>query len=35
MYRIKADDISQVEELIHGADAIKPWMEAEVAKHSE
>ena len=34
MYRIKADDISQVEGLIHG-DAVKAWMEAEIVKHSE
>ena len=35
MYRIKANDISQVEELVHGADAIKAWMEAEVEKYAD
>ncbi len=35
MYRIKAEDISQVEDLIHGKDAIEKWMNEEIAKHSE
>lgn len=34
MYRIKPSDISQIEEMIHGEEAIRTWMEAEIAQHS-
>jgi glycine cleavage system H protein len=32
MYRIKPGDMSQIEDLIHGEDAIRQWMEEEIAK---
>ncbi|MCB2192662.1 MAG: glycine cleavage system protein H [Deltaproteobacteria bacterium] len=35
MYRIKADDVSQIEDLIHGQAAIEEWMAAEIASHQE
>jgi glycine cleavage system H protein len=33
MYRIKADDLSQLEDLIQGKEAIESWMQAEIEKH--
>jgi glycine cleavage system H protein len=35
MYRIKPEDMGQIEELIHGEEAIREWMEAEIAKHGD
>jgi glycine cleavage system H protein len=35
MYRIKPEDMGQIEELIHGEEAIREWMEAEIAKHAD
>jgi glycine cleavage system H protein len=35
MYRLKADDISQIQGLIHGRDAIEEWMAAEIAQHED
>jgi glycine cleavage system H protein len=35
MFKIKPDAISEVDTLIHGADAIKEWMLAEIKKHQE
>ena len=33
MYRIQADDITEIEDLLHGAEALEPWMAAEVEKY--
>lgn len=33
MYRIKPDDMAEIDKLIHGADAIEKWMLAEIEKH--
>ncbi len=33
MFRIKANEISQLDELIHGAQAIEVWAREEIAKH--
>ena len=35
MYRVKANDIGQIEDLIHGRAAIEEWMAAEIAEHEE
>lgn len=35
MYRLKANDISQISDLIHGEAAIGEWMVAEIANHAE
>ncbi|MCF8032335.1 MAG: glycine cleavage system protein GcvH [Desulfarculaceae bacterium] len=34
MYRLKAKDLSELDDLLHGAEAITPWVEAEIAKHA-
>ncbi len=34
MYRIAANDVTQVKDLFHGADAVSAWIEAEIAKHA-
>ena len=35
MYRIKPDDMADLDDLIKGADAIREWMMQEIAKHAE
>jgi glycine cleavage system H protein len=35
MYKVKANDVSELEELIHGADAIEKWILADVEKYKE
>ncbi len=35
MYRIKADDISEIEDLLTDEAAIRQWMEAEIEKHAK
>jgi len=34
MYRIKPDDISEMDDLIFGQDAVEEWMKEEIAKHN-
>ena len=34
MYRIKTDELSTLEELIHGADTIEKWVLAEIEKYA-
>ncbi len=35
MYKIKPDDIGEMQELIHGPDAVKEWLLAEIEKYAE
>jgi glycine cleavage system H protein len=35
MYKIKPDDIGEMQELIHGPDAVKEWLVAEIEKYAE
>ncbi len=35
MFRIKPDDMSEVENLIHGADAVEKWLLAEIVKYAK
>jgi glycine cleavage system H protein len=35
MYRLKADDLSELGDLIHGADSVQSWIEEEIAKHAQ
>ncbi len=34
MYRLKANDLSELDDLLHGAEAVAAWVEAEIAKHA-
>jgi glycine cleavage system H protein len=34
MYRLKAGDLSELDDLLHGTEALVPWVEAEIAKHA-
>jgi glycine cleavage system H protein len=34
MYRIKAQDAGEVEDLLHGPEALEAWVQAEIAKHA-
>ncbi|MCB2227717.1 MAG: glycine cleavage system protein GcvH [Desulfarculaceae bacterium] len=34
MYRLRAGDLSEIEDLMHGEAAVRPWVEAEIAKHA-
>jgi len=33
MYKIKPDNVADIEKLIHGQEAVTAWMLAEIAKH--
>ncbi len=35
MYKIKPGDIGEMQELIHGPDAVKEWLLAEIEKYAE
>jgi glycine cleavage system H protein len=35
MYKIKPSDMAEVQELIHGPDAVKEWLLAEIEKYAE
>lgn len=35
MYKIKPDDMGEVENLIHGAEAIEKWLVADIKKYKE
>ncbi len=35
MYRIKPDDMSEIEDLVHGEEAIREWMAAEIEKYAD
>lgn len=35
MYRLKADDLSELNNLIHGADSLQSWVDEEIAKHAQ
>jgi glycine cleavage system H protein len=35
MYRLKADDLSELDDLIHGAEALGSWVGEEIAKHAQ
>ena len=35
MYRLKAADLGELDDLIHGADALKSWVDDEIAKHAQ
>ena len=35
MYRLKAGDLSELNDLIHGADALESWVAEEIAKHAQ
>ena len=35
MYRLKAGDLSALNDLIHGADALESWVAEEIAKHAQ
>lgn len=35
MYRLKADDIGQIGDLIHGAAALEKWILAEIEKYAD
>lgn len=35
MYRLKAGDLSELDDLIHGADALQAWVAEEIAKHAQ
>lgn len=35
MYRIKAGDVGELSDLVHGADALQKWMAAEVEKYAD
>ena len=35
MYRLKVADMSELEELVHGADALNTFMEAEIEKYKD
>lgn len=35
MYRLKAGDLSELDDLIHGADALQSWVAEEIAKHAQ
>ncbi len=34
MYKIQPDDISEVDDLIHGEEAVKSWLAADIEKYS-
>ncbi|MBU4275369.1 MAG: glycine cleavage system protein GcvH [Proteobacteria bacterium] len=34
MYRLKTDDLSELGDLLHGAEAVEPWVNDEIAKHA-
>lgn len=34
MYHIRAEDVSQLEDLIRGPEAIKRWIQQEIARHT-
>jgi len=34
MYRLRANALSELEDLLRGADAVRAWVEAEIAKHA-
>jgi glycine cleavage system H protein len=35
MYRLKADDLGDLKDLLHGAAAVEPWVKDEIAKHAQ
>lgn len=35
MYRLKAGNLAELDDLIHGADALEAWMAEEIIKHSQ
>ncbi|MCF8041306.1 MAG: glycine cleavage system protein H [Desulfarculaceae bacterium] len=35
MYRLKANDLSELDDLLHGAEAVEPWVNQEIAKHAQ
>ena len=35
MYKIRPDDIAEVEDLIHGADAVEKWLLADIEKYKK
>ena len=35
MYRLKAGDLGELDDLIHGADALQSWVAEEIAKHAQ
>ncbi|MBU4276260.1 MAG: glycine cleavage system protein GcvH [Proteobacteria bacterium] len=35
MYRLKADDLSELGDLLKGAEAVEPWVNEEIAKHAQ
>ena len=35
MYRIQADDLGELDDLIHGPEAIEKWLLAEIEKHAQ
>jgi len=35
MYKIKPSDMAELQELIHGPDAVKEWLLAEIEKYAE
>lgn len=35
MYKIKPDDMSEVDNLMHGGEALQKWIEAEIEKYAD
>jgi glycine cleavage system H protein len=35
MYRLKASDLSELDDLLHGAEALQDWISQEIAKHAQ
>ena len=35
MYRLKAADLSELNDLIHGAGAVQSWIDEEITKHAQ
>ncbi|RLB37951.1 MAG: glycine cleavage system protein H, partial [Deltaproteobacteria bacterium] len=35
MFKIKPDDMSELEELIHGQEAVEKWLRADIEKYAE
>ena len=35
MFKIKLDDMSELEQLIHGSEAVEKWLRADIEKYVE
>ena len=35
MFKIKPDDMSELEQLIHGSEAVEKWLRADIEKYVE